>query len=121
MIQTQGSNFSQGEAQLFALTRALLQDPSIIVLDEATANLDSNLEDKVQKAVEKVCEGRTSLFIAHRLSTLTRCERVLILQNGKLIKEIHGRDLINPSAEILAHLESSESNSLKPPEDTVRS
>jgi ATP-binding cassette subfamily B multidrug efflux pump len=120
-VQSQGSNFSQGEAQLFALTRALLQNPSILVLDEATANLDSHLEEKVQKAVEKVCEGRTSLFIAHRLSTLTRCERVLILQDGKLIKEVTGKDLINPSSEILAHLESSESNGLKLPEEPVRS
>ena len=120
-VQSQGSNFSQGEAQLFALTRALLQDPSILVLDEATANLDSLLEEKVQRAVEKVCEGRTSLFIAHRLSTLTRCERVLILQDGKLVKEVSGKELINPSAEILAHLESSESNTLKPVDETVRS
>ena len=120
-VQSQGSNFSQGEAQLFALTRALLQDPSIMVLDEATANLDSALEEKVQKAIERVSEGRTSLFIAHRLSTLTRCERVLILQDGKLVKEVKGSELLTPSSEILAHLESSESNTLLTSEETVRS
>ncbi|MEI7440824.1 MAG: ABC transporter ATP-binding protein [bacterium] len=120
-VQSQGSNFSQGEAQLFALTRALLQNPSIMVLDEATANLDSALEEKVQNAIERVSEGRTSLFIAHRLSTLTRCERVLILQDGKLVKEVKGSELLTPSAEILAHLESSESDTLLTSEDTVRS
>lgn len=104
-VQTQGSNFSQGEAQLFALTRALLQDPSIMVLDEATANLDTDLEAKVQNAIEKVTEGRTSLFIAHRLSTLTRCERVIILQNGKIVDEITGTDLIQPKHDVLMHLE----------------
>ena len=98
-----------------------MQDPSIMVLDEATANLDSVLEEKVQKAIERVSEGRTSLFIAHRLSTLTRCERVLILQDGKLVKEVKGSELLTPSAEILAHLESSESNTLLTSEETVRS
>lgn len=104
-VESQGANFSQGEGQLFALTRALIQDPAIMVLDEATANLDSHLEDKVQAAIEHVSQGRTSIFIAHRLSTLTRCDRVLILQNGKLIQEIKGYELKNPSAEILHHLE----------------
>ena len=104
-MQAQGSNFSQGEAQLFALTRALIQDPALIVLDEATANLDSDLEDKVQAAIEHVTQGRTCIFIAHRLRTLTRCERVIILQNGKLVSEIKGSDLKNPSAEVLNHLE----------------
>ncbi len=104
-VQAQGSNFSQGEAQLFALTRALIQDPALIVLDEATANLDMDLEEKVQAAIEEVSKGRSSLFIAHRLSTLTRCDRVIILQNGKLVSEIKGSDLKTPSAEILAHLE----------------
>lgn len=104
-IQAQGSNFSQGEGQLLALTRALIQDPAIMVLDEATANLDSDLEDKVQAAIEYVSKGRTSIFIAHRLRTLIRCERVLILQNGKLIQEIKGNELKNPSPDILHHLE----------------
>jgi len=105
-VQAQGSNFSQGEGQLFALTRALIQDPAIIVLDEATANLDSDLEDKVQSAIEHISQGRTCIFIAHRLRTLTRCERVIILQNGKLISEIKGSELKAPSEEILSHLES---------------
>lgn len=104
-VQAQGSNFSQGEGQLFALTRALIQNPAVIVLDEATANLDSDLEDKVQAAIEHVSRGRTCLFIAHRLRTLTRCERVIILQNGKIIDEVKGSDLRDPSPEILHHLE----------------
>jgi ATP-binding cassette subfamily B protein len=104
-VQAQGSNFSQGEGQLFALTRALIQDPAVIVLDEATANLDSDLEDKVQAAIEHVSKGRTCLFIAHRLRTLTRCERVIILQHGKIIDQVKGSDLRDPSAEILHHLE----------------
>ena len=104
-VQAQGSNFSQGEGQLFALTRALLQNPSIMILDEATANLDAELEEKVQLAIERVCRGRTSIFIAHRLSTLTRCDRVLILQSGRVIKEVSGSDLNDPGPEILMHLE----------------
>lgn len=104
-VQPQGSNFSQGEAQLFALTRALIQDPAIMVLDEATANLDSDLEDKVQAAIEQVSAGRTCVFIAHRLRTLTRCERVIILQHGKLVSEIKGSELKSPTPEILLHLE----------------
>jgi ATP-binding cassette subfamily B multidrug efflux pump len=104
-VQAQGSNFSQGEAQLFALTRALIQDPAVIVLDEATASLDPELEDKVQAAIEQVAQGSTCIFIAHRLRTLVRCERVIILQNGKLVSEIRGQELKNPSADILLHLE----------------
>lgn len=82
-----GLNLSLGERQLLALTRILLRDPAVLVLDEATANIDPAFEALVTEAVEKVMKGRTCILIAHRLTTLSHCESILVFRGGRLIEQ----------------------------------
>jgi ABC-type multidrug transport system fused ATPase/permease subunit len=76
-----------GERQLLSLARAAAADPKILILDEATANVDSHTEALVQEALEKVMAGRTTIAIAHRLSTIRNSDRVLVIHEGKLVEE----------------------------------
>ena len=87
-ILEQGANLSIGERQLLSITRVLLRDPAILVLDEATSNIDPSTEKLIQSAVHQVMRGRTTLVIAHRLSTLRECDRLLVFRDGKLVE--HG-------------------------------
>jgi ABC-type multidrug transport system fused ATPase/permease subunit len=82
-----GSNLSEGQKQLIALTRVILSNPSLLVLDEATANIDLYHEELIHKAVATVMKGRTCLTIAHRLDTILSCDRLLVFENGKLVEE----------------------------------
>ncbi len=86
-IAERGGNLSSGEKQLIAFARALILQPEILVLDEATANVDTDTEALIQKAIEKLLEHQTSLVIAHRLSTIQRADRILVLDDGRLIEE----------------------------------
>lgn len=81
-----GVNLSAGERQLLSLTRILLSDPSILILDEATANIDPYYEELVHKAIDKVMKGRTCLIIAHRLNTLKDVHRILVFKDGKIVE-----------------------------------
>jgi ATP-binding cassette, subfamily B, multidrug efflux pump len=87
-VLEQGSNFSAGERQLIAIARALYRDAPIVVLDEATASIDSNTELRVQRASEQLMAGRTALIIAHRLSTIRTADRIVVLQRGRIVE--HG-------------------------------
>jgi ABC-type multidrug transport system fused ATPase/permease subunit len=80
-------NFSSGERQLLAFARALARDPDLLILDEATANIDTGTEEKIQDAVERLMKGRTSIVIAHRLSTIQKADRILVIDDGS-VKEI---------------------------------
>lgn len=80
-----GDNLSLGQRQLISFARALVADAKILVLDEATANIDSYTEMQIQKALIKLLEGRTGLVIAHRLATIRGADRIIVLQNGKVI------------------------------------
>jgi ATP-binding cassette subfamily B multidrug efflux pump len=82
-----GSNLSTGERQLLSLTRILLKNPSILILDEATANIDPGYEKIIHAAVDNVMEGRTCLMIAHRLDTLKSCDRILVFEKGEIVEE----------------------------------
>jgi ATP-binding cassette subfamily B multidrug efflux pump len=82
-----GANLSVGQRQLVSLTRVLLKDPSILILDEATANIDPHYEEIIHQAVMKMMEGRTCLMIAHRLETLKQCDRILVFNSGELVEE----------------------------------
>jgi ATP-binding cassette subfamily B multidrug efflux pump len=88
-----GSNLSIGERQLVALTRVLVSNPSILVLDEATANIDPGYEEIIHNAVEKAMDQRTCLIIAHRLDTLKSCDRILVFDKGRLVEEGSESDL----------------------------
>ena len=77
-----GTNLSVGQRQLLSFARALAHDPKILILDEATAHVDTETEDLIQKALKNLLEGRTSLVIAHRLSTIRNADRILVLDEG---------------------------------------
>ncbi|MFZ4404688.1 MAG: ABC transporter ATP-binding protein [Pseudobdellovibrionaceae bacterium] len=90
-IEEKGSNLSVGERQLVAFARILVFDPDILILDEATANIDSNSERLLQKATQEVIKNRTSILIAHRLSTIKDCTQIAVLDHGEL-KECGSHD-----------------------------
>lgn len=86
-ILESGTNLSVGQRQLVSLTRVLLKNPSILVLDEATANIDPHYEDIIHDAVMLMMKGRTCLMIAHRLETLKQCDRILVFNEGAIVEE----------------------------------
>ena len=86
-VRERGARLSVGERQLLSIARAVAADPKLIVLDEATANVDSHTEAQVQEALERLMAGRTALAIAHRLSTIRNVDRVLVLSEGRLVEE----------------------------------
>jgi ATP-binding cassette subfamily C protein CydD len=87
VIGERGARLSGGEAQRLALTRAFLKDASLLILDEATANLDPEVEDLIQDALQCLLQGRTALIIAHRLQTVYRADRILVLDRGRVVDE----------------------------------
>ena len=82
-----GGMLSQGQKQLVSFARALLRDPAILILDEATSNIDTETEAAVQKAIATLLKGRTSIVIAHRLSTIVGSDRILVMDKGKVIED----------------------------------
>ena len=82
-----GSNFSLGERQLIAFARAMYRDAPIVVLDEATASMDSDTEARLQKASEQIMKNRTSLVVAHRLSTVERADRIVVFHKGRIVEQ----------------------------------
>jgi len=85
-VDERGANFSAGERQLIAFARALYKDTPLLVLDEATASIDSDTEARLQTALEAVMEGRTSLVIAHRLSTIRAVDRIVVFHRGRVVE-----------------------------------
>jgi ABC-type multidrug transport system fused ATPase/permease subunit len=87
MVMERGATFSAGERQLLAFARALYFDPAILVLDEATSNIDTETERLIQDATAQLIRGRTSLIIAHRLSTIRSADSIIVLEHGKIIEQ----------------------------------
>jgi ATP-binding cassette subfamily B protein len=83
-VRERGSRLSAGERQLVSLARAALADPSVLVLDEATSNLDPGTEVQVEQALEVLMQGRTVIVVAHRLSTAARADRIAVVYDGRL-------------------------------------
>ena len=87
MINEEANNISQGEKQLLTIARAILKDPQILILDEATSSVDTRLEKMLQEAMHRVMEGRTSFVIAHRLSTIKSADLILVINNGDIVEK----------------------------------
>jgi len=98
-VRERGSRFSSGERQLIALGRAFLSDPAIIVLDEATSNLDPETELEVEGALRVLLAGRTAVVIAHRLRSAERADRVIMIDDGRIIADGSHRELVETSPE----------------------
>ena len=106
VVGERGVQLSGGQRQRVAIARAFLKDPSILILDEATSALDSHSEAEVQKALEELMSGRTSLTIAHRLSTVRHADRIIVLEEGQLVESGPPDELIQrPSGRFRALLE----------------
>lgn len=100
----EGINPSKGQAQRLCIARAILTDPSIVILDEATSSLDSNEELKLQEAVGSLLKGRTSIIIAHRLSTIRRCDLVVVMERGQILEMGNPDELLKKPEGVYARL-----------------
>jgi ATP-binding cassette subfamily B protein len=93
-VDERGQNFSAGERQLIAFARALLREPDILILDEATAHVDPEAEELIERGLETLMEGRTSFVIAHRLSTIRSADRIVVMQRGEIVEEGSHAELV---------------------------
>ncbi len=93
-IGEKGIRLSGGERQRLAIAKLFLKNPEIIILDEPTSALDSFSEDKISKALEELFKGRTTIIIAHRLQTVKKADRILVIENGKIVEEGTHAELI---------------------------
>lgn len=93
-MNQESTNVSLGQKQLLTIARALLSDPKILILDEATSSVDTRLEKLIQKAMERLMEGRTSFVIAHRLSTIQDADRILVMKDGQIIEQGNHHQLL---------------------------
>jgi ATP-binding cassette subfamily B protein len=94
ILRDGGSDLSVGQKQLIAFARAIVRNPTIMILDEATSSIDTETEALIQKAINRVLKGRTSIIIAHRLSTIVDADRILVMENGRIIEDGSHRTLM---------------------------
>lgn len=95
IAKERGNSFSSGEKQLIAFTRIFAHNPSIFILDEATANIDTETEKSIQKSIDEISKNKTSIFIAHRLSTIVNVDKIIVLDNGSIIEQGNHQELMN--------------------------
>jgi ATP-binding cassette subfamily B protein len=94
VLQERGQNLSMGQRQLISFARAILANPAILLLDEATASVDSYSEHLLQQALKQLLKGRTTVIIAHRLSTVRDADKIVVLDNGQIAEEGHHEELL---------------------------
>ena len=103
-MSERGRSLSSGQRQLIALARAHLVDPAILLLDEATSNLDLQTEAKVQAAMGVAAQGRTTILIAHRLQTARLADRIVVVDDGRVIEDGSHDDLLALDSQYAAHV-----------------
>ena len=94
LLNEDGDNFSQGQKQLLTIARAIISEKEILILDEATSNIDTRTEELIQKALDKLMENKTSFVIAHRLSTIKNADKILVLGKGRVIEQGNHEELL---------------------------
>lgn len=94
MLESGGANISQGQRQLLAIARAFVADPKILILDEATSNVDTRTEKVIQSAMQKIMENRTSIVIAHRLSTIRDSDLIVVMDQGQIVEQGSHEELL---------------------------
>ena len=94
MLAAGGANISQGQRQLLAIARAFVADPRILILDEATSNVDTRTEKAIQIAMQRIMQNRTSIIIAHRLSTIRDADIIVVMDEGRIIERGTHEDLL---------------------------
>jgi len=95
LLSERAGNLSQGQRQLLAIARAILADPAILILDEATSSVDTRTEVRIQKSLLRLMAGRTSFVIAHRLSTIRDADHVLVINNGEIVEQGNHQSLLD--------------------------
>ena len=93
-LSERAGNLSQGQRQLLAISRAILSDPAILILDEATSSVDTRTEARIQTSLLRLMAGRTSFVIAHRLSTVRDADKVVVIKDGKIVEQGSHDELI---------------------------
>ena len=94
MLTGSGANISQGQRQLLAIARAFVADPKILILDEATSNVDTRTEKAIQDAMHSIMQGRTSIVIAHRLSTIRDSDLIVVMEHGEIAESGSHEELL---------------------------
>ncbi|MCK5246737.1 ATP-binding cassette domain-containing protein, partial [Candidatus Bipolaricaulota bacterium] len=93
-LSERGANLSEGQRQLLAIARAILADPRILILDEATSSVDTRTEVQIQGALLELMKGRTSFVIAHRLSTIRNADKIVVIEDGEIVEQGHHEELL---------------------------
>ncbi len=104
MVGERGIKLSGGQRQRIAIARAILKNPAILVLDEATSSLDSESEQLVQQALDHLMENRTTIIIAHRLATIRKADKIFVLDGGRIAEEGSHRDLMEDESGFYSRL-----------------
>ena len=96
-VKERGAMLSSGQRQLISFLRAYVTNPSILILDEATSSVDTYSEQLIQRATEKITKGRTSIVIAHRLATIRNADKIIVMDQGKIVEEGNHKELLKIS------------------------